>query len=188
MKEIWKPIPGYLGKYEASNIGRVKSLRKVSGICNIIRKEPTILKPTETDKGYQNIKLCLNGKGKYFPLGRLVLSAFVSICPKSPNVKRYEASHLNGNPRDNRLENLKWETSQENNQRKKQHGTWICGEKFRDAKLSEKKVLKAYQMACNGVRFTEIAKRFGVDRTAISQICYGKTWKHLSLIPFKWGI
>ena len=56
MKEIWKDIPNYEGKYQISNLGRVRN----------IQKENYILKFSNDGKGYQKVKLCNNGKCKSF--------------------------------------------------------------------------------------------------------------------------
>jgi hypothetical protein len=109
--EIWKPVPGYEGKYEVSNLGRVKSLSrfvlgKGKGLYPVKER---ILRQCVI-KGYYEVILCLNGKvHKHSRVHRLVALAFIPNTDKKPNI-----DHINCNPLDNRVENLKWCTQKEN--------------------------------------------------------------------------
>lgn len=105
-KEIWKPVVGYKGLYDVSNIGRVRSLRFHS----------RILKGTNI-QGYVQIFLHKNKIGKHFGIHRLILLAFVGPC-----LKGMETSHLNGIKTDNRLKNLAWITRSENAKLAYKHG------------------------------------------------------------------
>ena len=97
--EIWKPVVGYEGLYEVSNMGRVKSLE--------IRayKRPHILKQG-TVLGYKQVRFV---NGKQFKVHRLVAEAFVSNPFGKPHVGHKDES------RDNNIaENLEWVTPKEN--------------------------------------------------------------------------
>ena len=86
--EIWKPIKGFEGKYEVSNLGRIKSL--------ISHK---ILKPITQSPGYYNVGL----ESKKFLIHRLVAEAFLD------NPKNYDCvNHIDGNKKNNLPENLEW--------------------------------------------------------------------------------
>lgn len=105
MEEIWKPIKGYEGLYEVSNLGRVKSLPKRAGFS--VRKE--FIKSIFSDKeGYLKVDLC-NGRGKQMYVHRLVADAFIPNCDNKPMV-----NHIDGNKQNNSVENLEWCTCQEN--------------------------------------------------------------------------
>lgn len=77
--------------------------------------------------GYVPVILYDKARGlkKGFLLHRLILETFKG----PPKNKSIQASHINGKRADNRLSNLVWETAVENNQRKKDHGTYRFGEK-----------------------------------------------------------
>ena len=103
MKEIWKDIPGYEGRYQVSNIGRVKSFRcdSTTGWRCIVK----ILNPILTSEGYYAVSL-LN---KQFLIHRLVAKTFISNVYKKPVV-----DHINTVKTDNRVENMRWVTQKEN--------------------------------------------------------------------------
>lgn len=109
--EEWKPVLGYEGIYEVSNLGRVKSLgRMIRGNGNSMywHKE-RIMQPQSNRKGYHNIILSKDGTGKTCTLHRIVASAFI------PNPNNYpEINHINENKKDNRVTNLEWCTSAHN--------------------------------------------------------------------------
>lgn len=101
-EEEWRPIPGHDG-YEASSLGRVRSPRRV-------------LKPWGSNNKIGHLKVGLDG-GKRMWVHRAVLLAFVGPCPPGLEVR-----HLNGEPTDNRVENLRYGTHAENMQDMAAHG------------------------------------------------------------------
>lgn len=68
--------------------------------------------------GHMRASLSVNGKSRALYVHRLVLEAFVGPCPEG-----MEGCHNNGNPADNRLENLRWDTRSENVYDAVRHGT-----------------------------------------------------------------
>lgn len=109
--EEWKDIPEYEGLYQASNLGRVKSLerfRKGENGCLISVKE-RILKPSIKHNGRYRIQLCKQSIVKTYNVHRLVWSAFNGQIPQG-----YEINHIDENPSNNRLENLNLMTHKEN--------------------------------------------------------------------------
>lgn len=109
IEEIWKPIPGYEGYYEASSLGRIKGLsRLIRG-----RQWPeTIRAPMVTSFGYLRVNLNKESVKKNYMIHRLILLSFVGpsdLC----------VDHRNGDPADNRLENLEYVSKWENARRGK---------------------------------------------------------------------
>lgn len=102
--EKWRPIKGYEGLYEISNIGNVKSLaRKVSNGHALVDYDERLLKPNVLAKGYLQVTL-YNGKSRRgFQVHRLVAEAFI---PNNDNMP--QVNHKNGNKQDNRTCNLEW--------------------------------------------------------------------------------
>ena len=103
-EEVWKSIRDYEGLYEVSNLGRIKSLnyRKTG--------KEKILKNIECENGYLIINLAKFGKYKTFKVHRLVAEAFIPNPENKPCV-----DHINTIREDNRVENLRWVTKEENN-------------------------------------------------------------------------
>lgn len=64
--EIWKDIPGFEGKYEASNFGRVRSLLMINRHGTRTRKTPLVIKQASGYNNYKKVSLSLNGKSKMF--------------------------------------------------------------------------------------------------------------------------
>ena len=106
MTEIWKDIPGHKGRYQASNLGRIRSLKR-----NLIMKSHSVM-------GYEQLKLLSNGAAQHVKVHRLVMETFVSPRPEGK-----ECRHLNGDRQDNRLANLQWGTKLENGADKAAHGS-----------------------------------------------------------------
>lgn len=101
MEEIWKTIPNY-DYYQASNLGRIKSLRN--------KKEKILCQELLKD-GYKRIRLFNENGSKRFLVHRLILMTF---CPVE-NFEKLQVNHLDENPSNNILTNLEWCTQKENN-------------------------------------------------------------------------
>lgn len=174
MNEIWKAIPQYEGKYEVSTMGRVRCLKSTRARNDIALKEPLILKqyPHHIYKAYPRVVLWKNNKPKDIRVHRLVLQVFCGECP--PN---HVAAHLNGDANDNRLENLKWATRQENELHKKMHGTVCRGSRHHNSKLKEQYIPVIHRLSKDGVCSKDIAAKFKVHKTTINKVLKGLIWK-----------
>lgn len=111
MKEIWIPIKGFEGKYEISNMGRVKSLPRkwVAGNHTEQSHGEIILTPPHTDKYLRVILYDGNGKRYRKKIHKMVAEAFL----EKPEEDRV-IDHINGIKTDNRATNLRWVTHYEN--------------------------------------------------------------------------
>lgn len=112
--EIWKPIPGYQGLYEASTLGRIRSVDRPTphprnSNMPLIRKG-RILK-SELDKyGYPVVTLSKEGKTRTHKVHRLIAETYI---PNPDNLPQID--HRNSVKYDNQPKNLRWCTMQENN-------------------------------------------------------------------------
>ncbi len=109
--EVWKPIEGYEGLYEVSNLGRVKSLEKLierPAGNNFIRSE-FVMKTWAKDAGYPTVSLTKDKKRKLHMVHRLVAEAFI---PNPDN--KEEVNHKDYNKKNNNVSNLEWMTRKEN--------------------------------------------------------------------------
>lgn len=123
-------------------------------------------------KGLGYLYVTLHGPNKK-PLQagvhRLVLEAFCG-----PKEGMY-ACHNNGNPADNRLENLRWDTPSGNQADKVIHGTDSRGDKG-SKKLTSDDV-RAIRLSSEKQQV--LADKYGVTQVMISRIKLRTVWRHL---------
>jgi len=168
-KEIWKDVIGYEGYYKVSNFGRVKSLiRKSNNQYN--KKE--IIVSTRLLYGYVYIQLNKNGKANNKRVHRLVAESFL----KNP-FNKSQVNHINGIKNDNMVENLEWNTAQENTLHAIKTGLRVSsGMKGRTGYLNifSKPV---FQYNLNGdfikewISATEVMRILKIQSTSISRCC-----------------
>lgn len=138
--EVWKDIPEYEGKYQASSLGRVRSV--ASG---------KIMSSNRNNGDYIVVNLYKNKKKKSFLVHRLIAKTFISNPERLPVV-----NHKNENKQDNRVCNLEWCSASYNSSygsRKKKQAEKLgkrvlcveTGEIYMSIGLAGKAVGKAYQ-------------------------------------------
>ena len=110
IEEIWKPISGYEGCYEASNKGHIRSVDRLVKCKNGMRTSPTIvLKPSLGQWGYEQVTLRKEGKKKTVRINRIIAQTFIPNPDNLPQV-----NHIDGNKLNNCVENLEWCTPSQN--------------------------------------------------------------------------
>ena len=97
--------------YMVSNLGRIKSIdREVNhNYGGKAIKKSKILTQTENQSGYLSVGITFEGKTKNVRVSRMVATTFIPNYENKPQV-----NHINGDKKDNRVENLEWATSGEN--------------------------------------------------------------------------
>ena len=172
MHEIWKDIEidGLKGKYQVSNKGRIKSLKR-----NIIMK-------LQYDKdGYPTIFLWRFTRKTRTRVHRLVAQTFI------PNPKnKAQVNHIDGNKANNNVENLEWVTVEENMQHA--YKTGLNKPKYGKRHHLSKKI-NQYDENMNKIAeydsIREAERKTGYDNGFISACCkgryqtaYGYIWKY----------
>lgn len=179
-EEIWKDIEGYEGMYQVSNKGNVKSLdRKVlkgNGQVQIVIGK--ILKPIDSGHGYNRVCLYKNGKSRAISVHSLVLETFTH-----KREDRKVINHINGDKKNNNLNNLEWCTSKENTAHGFKNGLMKTGEKHHQAKLKDIQILEIRHIYAEGkLSQRELAKKFDVTQATIYRIVNNKSRKVLKVV------
>jgi len=167
--ESWRPVPGYEDRYLVSDLGQVRSLPG--------KHKGRILKKQIGTHGREYVSLSRLGKVQKRFVHHLVLEAFIG-----PRSEGTECCHYDGNPINNVLSNLRWDTPANNAKDKLRHGTHSVpeysrqGEKHPSSKLTADDVGKIRAQLAAGDACTDIAEKYRVSRSAISDIKRRKTW------------
>jgi hypothetical protein len=163
MKEFWKDIIGYEGKYQISNLGRVMSTFKGG-----------ILKPINNE-GYLKVILCNNGKKSFF-IHRLVATHFI---PNPEN--KQEVNHKKGIKNDNRASELEWSTRSENCTHAIRTGlkVQLSGEQCSWAKINQSQAdeIKAKYKSGN-YSTRKLAKEYNLSQTHVGEIIRNVCWRN----------
>jgi hypothetical protein len=152
MEKQWKAVPGHDG-YLVSDRGDVLS--------KWAKRE---LRPEVTPNGY--LRFTLGSRQRRFLAHRLVLLAFVGP-------SELECNHKNGDKADNRLENLEYCTTEENNQHCCRVLKKRVGEKHANARFSDAQVAEMRRLWESGMKQIHIAPLFGTRQGVISNILRG---------------
>lgn len=167
-----KNIPGF-PNYAVTRDGKVFVKRRIDSRGRKAGRR--FLSPVRQING--RFLVCLYSEGKSYQkqVHRLVLENFVGPCPEG-----MECRHLDGNPANNHLNNLKWGTKVENAKDRELHGRTAKGLTNGMSILSEDQVRIIFDAYNDGVATQrELAKCFGTCQRTINLICRKITWKHL---------
>jgi hypothetical protein len=146
MKEIWKDIPNYDGKYQVSNIGRVRSFQ--------VTKHGRIMSNSANVYGYPRVTIEKNKFKKTINIHKLMQIVF--------NLGDGLIDHINGDKLDNRLENLRVVTNRGNLQNLKCHREG----KLVGAKLDKRKIGKPRPWESR-IRINDKYKHLGIFATEL---------------------
>lgn len=164
MKEIWKDVPGYEGYYQASNLGRIKSKRK-------------ILTPIKGE--YLKVGLSKNGIQKTLYIHRIIAQTFIENKNNFTHI-----NHIDENKYNNKVDNLEWCTNKYNinygnaqKKKGKQKIRYHIIQKDKDGN-----VIKEWECA------SQVAKCLNLNKGTIRKSCqtglknYGYYWEYKSAI------
>jgi hypothetical protein len=176
--EAWKSVAHYEGLYEVSNLGRIRSLARLTRIRGGgLRELPgRILHPgfrgtrTSRGNGYLGVSLYKSGqKPRNAYVHDLVAEAFLGPRPILSQI-----DHVDGNKLNNFFGNLQYVSKSENMRRAAESNLMARGERHRSAKLTDAQVTEARRLRTEGMTHQAIANNFGVTRECISRILRGE--------------
>ena len=111
--EIWKDIPNFEGVYQASNLGRIRSVCRIAQKSyhgNRIVKEK-IMNGSKNEDGYLKVHFKHKKNNKILFIHRLIALTFIENPLNKPQI-----NHIDGNKLNNNVNNLEWVTNLENQQ------------------------------------------------------------------------
>ena len=168
-----RPIPKYPG-YWATRDGKILSHFQASNRL----LPPTQLRqltPGLAGWGYHYVSVRrVDGKRHCRGVHVLVLETFVG-----PREAHQQTMHLDNNPTNNRVENLRWGTATENNRHKAHFGTLPKGSRNGMAKLTEQDVLAIRAERAAGAKKADLAEKYGVCEFTIYLIYKRRIWRHI---------
>lgn len=169
--EEWRAVPDWEGLYEVSNLGRVRSIDRVNH--RGARMKGKVLKHATKTGGHRYVRLTRNATMHSYFVHRLVLSAFSG--PRPPGLC---ACHNDGDPTNNRAENLRWDTHKGNMADRTKHGTGHrpAGATNGRARLTETQVVEIRARAAGGEPQVSLARAYNVGRSTINHVVSGDTW------------
>jgi len=158
--EVWRDVPGFEGWYQASSLGRVRSVDRYINQCNNgtwcdVLYRGKILKPKVDKDGYERLNLRRLGMNA---VHRIVALTFIPNPQAKPQV-----NHINGQRADNRVENLEWCTNSENHL----HAHHVLGRICDNAPTKRTLVVKPDGTAVVFERAIEAARHIGVVKNAV---------------------
>ena len=158
-REEWRPVPGY--SYEASSLGRIRNSKG-----RVMRQYLHLGR-------WRALKLQRDGRQHTFVVHALIAKIFLGGRPTA----RHVVCHWDGDGSNNAVCNLRWGTYKDNEADKLRHGRRVFGERVNTARFTADQVRAIRQ---SGERTGVLAERFSVNRTTITDIRRGHTWRHVA--------
>lgn len=175
MEEIWKDVVGYEGFYEVSNLGRIRTVRRVVAaplgrVSRVV--EPIIRKQQISTRGYRQLSLCTHGKTKTETVHRLVAEAFI---PKQSG--KDQVNHIDGDKDNNKVSNLEWCDAHENTVHAYElglrvpRGLRVNPDKRYNYEETRARIL---EMISQGMKQYEVAEALGIHRSTVGKYVKGR--------------
>lgn len=104
----------------------------------------------------------------------VILTAFVGACPPG-----LEGCHGDGDPTNNAVGNLRWDTHVANMADRQRHGTVARGERNPSVKLTEAQVLEIRARCVGGEQQKVVARDYGINASCVQKIVSRQSWAWL---------
>jgi hypothetical protein len=178
MQEIWLPVLGYEGLYEVSNMGEVRSLDRI-----VPHFEETFLRKIKARKllktfdkqGRNYVTFSKNGKTNKVRVHIIVATHFIGERPKGLDI-----CHNDGNPSNNCVTNLRYDTKKANMKDMICHGNSQRGERNYNTIATTEQIFKIRRLRKDGLIYKDICIQVGLSFDLVAKVCQGRSWKWLS--------
>jgi hypothetical protein len=176
------PIPGFIG-YFANRKGEVWTVHRKGKIPKnvdnrFLDKDCALkMKTWRCGQGYLHHTLVDGGPRtrNRKPLHSLIALTFLG--PRPPGLV---VAHLDGNKDNNRPENLKYVTQQENVNHKRVHGTMLCGDRSHMSRLTDEECREMLFFLDEGFSRRQVAEAYGVSLSHVYALRTGRIRRHLT--------
>lgn len=184
-KEIWKDINDFIGYYQISSFGRIRSVDRY--ITDVDGKERfykgKILNQSVNSSNYKKVRLHKDNAGKNLYTHRLVAEHFIPNPENKP-----EVNHIDGNKWNNYYLNLEWVTDKEQTQHAydnnladisgfNKHQVSQTGRQFTMSEIEE--IRNEYN---NGLTIKELTEKHNINYNSTTcNIVHNKTYNDIKL-------
>ena len=190
--EQWRDIPDMIGFYQASSLGRIRSVSRTRRIFGgwTAQCKGRIISLLKFPSGYLRFNASLDGAIKSVAVHRCVALAFINNAENKPCV-----NHKDSNRANNSASNLEWVTNQENclhasaagrlpkgDRHHSKTKPWVIkrGTELKQAKLTEASVSEMRHRHHQGETISALAMERGVSEQSAGRAIYRKTWRHVA--------
>lgn len=174
MKEEWRDIKGYEGYYQVSNLGRIRSVKRI--LCDGKTRRGAVIKGFPDRNGYYRIVLYKEAKMHRYMVHRLVASTFIDNPHNYPMI-----NHIDEDKSNNTVNNLEWCDCKYNIN----YGTRTkraSGENTKNSKLTinnVKEIRNIYIPKSKEFGAMALANKYGVSQSAIVRAVSKRNWKYI---------
>ena len=177
LSEEWRDIPGYEGRYQVSDLGNVRSVWQTTRHGRPLK--PFLSGPKR--RQYPRVRL-YSGTREH---SDIFVHVIVMLAFDGPPPAGYEIDHLDNDPLNPEYTNLEYVTRPEQQRRvyrrdKSRLPVHRPGELNPCAVLTWDSVRQIRALSSGGHRNADLARRYGVDPSTISQIVRGRNWREVA--------
>lgn len=179
--EIWKDVPGYVGLYQVSNLGNIRSLSKKRGWLQLRCR---LMKVRKNKHGYLQVHLMNGNNRKTFNVHRLVAIAFIPNPENKPCI-----DHIDTDKTNNHVDNLHWVTYSENSlnpitNAKQRKRTGLLKDRFGEKHPNSNRVFQYTKDKIIVAEYGSVAE--AIRQTGIANISYCANGKRKTAGGYKW--
>ena len=166
LEQIWRPVAGYEGRYEVSNLGEVRSINTNKVLTGVPTKD-----------GYIRVRLWNGSKYKSRMIHCLVAEAFI---PLPDTEQQYEVDHIDNNVAHNSVDNLQWLTHDQNLEKSFELGHQTKPRKTVYQYTKDLKLIATYDSVNDALRATNI-RHISECATGKRKTAGGYIWSYILL-------